>query len=902
MDNSGNGSGILIVDDDILIAESNKILLKREGYGIAGIACDGRTAIDSAIEKNPDLVLMDINLNSEIDGITAAEEIQKVADVPIIFLTAYSDPATIDRAKRVGPFGYLIKPFEKRELLVAIETTLYKHQFEKKLKEQELLFRTVANFAYEWEFWLLPNLQFKFCSPSCKRISGYENFEFMNNPKLLSDIIHPEDREKFEQHMTDYSVDKINETVTSFEFRIINKQGGIKYLRHTCTPIYDDKNNYLGRRVTNVDITDRILSEEKLKESEERYRLLMENSLDAILLTQPDGKIFSANPAACRMFRRTEEEICSIGRNGVLDTSDPRLQKSLEERVRTGKFKGELTMLRKNGEKFQGEITTSIYSDMNGHQKTSMIIRDITERKHAEMLLRESEEKFRRLFDDHSAIKLLIDPKTGNIVEANQAAANFYGWSKKEFKKMCIQQLGTVNSDKIFEQIQIINSLEQSHNEFPTKLKDGSIRFIEVFTSKTKIAGKSYLHSIVHDITDRKKAERELQRFFDLVPNMVCVTTSNGIFERLNKAWESTLGFTVDEMISKPFLEFIHPDDKNATYAEAQKHLAGQQIINFVNRYRTKSGEYKLLEWVASPSPDGKKLYAAARDITEKVEKDNELKRYRDHLEELVELRTQELNKVNADLNEQLRKEKELEMMLRKSLGKEKELNELKTRFISTASHEFRTPMTSVLTSAELIQHYGKKWDEEKVNKYIGRIKRSVDYVISLLNEVLIISRVESGSTTFEPDYIDLESFCREIVSELKPTLGSNQKFIFNYETVEKIFKLDSKLLKFILNNLLSNAIKYSSVNGEVKLSVTENENNLIFEVIDDGIGIPEEDQKNLFEPFFRGTNVIEIPGTGLGLSIVKQSVELHKGQIGLKSKLGKGTTFTVKFLKDLIK
>ena len=133
-------ANILLVDDDVLIAESNKFILRKAGYNIAGIATEGLQAVKLAKEKQPDLILMDVNLGSSMDGITAAEEIQKFADIPFIFLTAYSDPATIERAKKVGPFGYFIKPFDNRELLVSIETSLYKHSFDKKIKEQELLF------------------------------------------------------------------------------------------------------------------------------------------------------------------------------------------------------------------------------------------------------------------------------------------------------------------------------------------------------------------------------------------------------------------------------------------------------------------------------------------------------------------------------------------------------------------------------------------------------------------------------------------------------------------------------------------------------------------------------------------------------------------------------------------
>ena len=316
--------------------------------------------------------------------------------------------------------------------------------------------------------------------------------------------------------------------------------------------------------------------------------------------------------------------------------------------------------------------------------------------------------------------------------------------------------------------------------------------------------------------------------------------------------------------------------------------------------HRLKNGDIRNVEVYSSKIEiEGKDyLHSIIHDITEKVEMEKELNNYREHLEKLVENRTEEIDKLNEDLLEQLRREKELEASLKEALEKEKEINELKTRFISTASHEFKTPLTSVLSSAEMLKRYGRKWDEEKYEEHISRIKNSIEYVNKLLDEVLTISRVDSGKIEFCPEEINLHDFCLSIFNEVKPSLKENHEFIFNFHPQKQKYILDKKLINYIITNLLTNAIKYSPDGGKIELNVFEKEDFVFIEVKDSGIGIPEEDKKYLFERFHRCRNSEGIPGTGLGLSIVKESVELHKGTISVQSQLGRGTTFTVKLEK----
>lgn len=235
---------------------------------------------------------------------------------------------------------------------------------------------------------------------------------------------------------------------------------------------------------------------------------------------------------------------------------------------------------------------------------------------------------------------------------------------------------------------------------------------------------------------------------------------------------------------------------------------------------------------------------------------------------------------------------KQAEVDVRSALEKEKQLGELKSRFVTTASHEFRTPLTTILSSTELLEHYSHKWAEEKKRTHLQRIQTAVKYMTGLLNDVLLIGKAEAGKLDFQPTQLDLTQFCQNLVEEMQVSTGSHVIALATHDQCPNAC-MDEKLLRHILSNLLSNAIKYSPEAGTVYFDLICAEA-ATFRIRDQGIGIPETDQAQLFDSFHRASNVGTISGTGLGLAIVKQSVELHGGQIMVESEVGVGTTFTV--------
>lgn len=244
------------------------------------------------------------------------------------------------------------------------------------------------------------------------------------------------------------------------------------------------------------------------------------------------------------------------------------------------------------------------------------------------------------------------------------------------------------------------------------------------------------------------------------------------------------------------------------------------------------------------------------------------------------------------------------EAEIQKALDQEKELNQLKSRFVSMISHEFRTPLTTILASAEALEYYGHKWNNEKKLTYLKRIKTTIHHLTELLNQVLLIGQGEAQKIPFQPSLIDLETFCIGMIKEMKISLKEKQNLRFippensaiDPGNFPPLVYLDERLLRHILYNLISNAIKYSPQGGNIELSLKYNQNQVILILKDEGLGIPQEDQQHLFEAFHRAKNVGVIPGTGLGLTIVKKSVEIQGGIIQVQSKINSGTTITVIF------
>ncbi|HEY9638051.1 MAG TPA: ATP-binding protein [Coleofasciculaceae cyanobacterium] len=385
-----------------------------------------------------------------------------------------------------------------------------------------------------------------------------------------------------------------------------------------------------------------------------------------------------------------------------------------------------------------------------------------------------------------------------------------------------------------------------------------------------------------------RESEKKYRSVVENVKEVIFQTDATGSWTFLNPAWTNLTGFTVEESLGTNFLNYVHCDDQQRQQQLWQSLIRDQKgSCRYEMRYLTKAGECRWIEVHGHPTlvTDGAVtgISGMLRDITERVY-------------------AQALEKDKVRLETEIIERKRTEEIIRSALEKEKELGELQSRIIATISHEFRTPLTTVQSSSDLLKNYGKTWSDEKRYKHFHRIDDSVEHMTQLLNDVILIGQAEAGKLQFNPTPLELESLCREIVEEWQLSLDSKQDgqggriptVALSVQGNETQAKLDEKLLRQILTNLLSNASKFSPQTGIVRFDLICQEHQAIFRIQDEGIGIPLEDQPRLFESFYRASNVGTTQGTGLGLAIVKKCVDLHQGQITVESEVGVGTTFTL--------
>lgn len=415
-------------------------------------------------------------------------------------------------------------------------------------------------------------------------------------------------------------------------------------------------------------------------------------------------------------------------------------------------------------------------------------------------------------------------------------------------------------------------------------------------------------------ITENNLPRQYLELIINRSVDPIITINEKGIIEYVNPATVQLFQYTIDELIGQN-ISILMPSPDRERHDLYMKHYleTGEKKIIGIGREVTalsKSGRLIPVRLAVSEAWVGEKRFfiGTLHDLSEVKEAENKIRQLNKELESKVAERTEELAKVVnklLDSNQKLLKEiqerkmieealRNSEEELRQALEKEKELSELKSRFVTMASHEFRTPLTSILSSADLIEAYTKD-PEDKRLRHVGRIKSAVNNMINILNDFLSLSKLEENRVEKRLVITDLEEFVKELTDEIHGLLKDGQTLeCQNLFQSGKVY-IDRNILKNILYNLLSNAIKYSPEGKPILLRIAEDRSKLEIEVTDQGIGIPEEDQQFLFTRFFRAKNVVNIQGTGLGLNIVKRYLQLLDGEITFKSKPGQGTSFFLK-------
>ncbi|PWG79021.1 PAS domain-containing sensor histidine kinase [Pararcticibacter amylolyticus] len=378
----------------------------------------------------------------------------------------------------------------------------------------------------------------------------------------------------------------------------------------------------------------------------------------------------------------------------------------------------------------------------------------------------------------------------------------------------------------------------------------------------------------------------------------IITISTRGLIESINPSACRLFGYSPEEVIGRNISMLMpSPDrERHDGYIERYQQTGERRIIGIgreVSGLRKDGSRFPFRLAVSEVNYSDRMIYCGfINDLTREKEAEERIRNHAAQLEELVEERTLSLRKTVRALQEA---KEEVSI----SLEKEKELNQLKSRFVSMASHEFRTPLSSVQLSASLIEKYAAQEDSKNISKHVNKIKNAVGNLTAILNDFLSLEKLEAGRV--EPTFtrFDIVKLSEEITEEMQLITKQNQNIIYEHTGLTSTVSLDQNLLKNCIINLIANAIKYSGENTFIEFNTEITNDKYIITVKDNGIGIPSADQKHLFQAFFRAHNTGSIPGTGLGLNIVKRYAGLMNGKVDFESTINKGTKFTISFVKD---
>jgi len=403
-----------------------------------------------------------------------------------------------------------------------------------------------------------------------------------------------------------------------------------------------------------------------------------------------------------------------------------------------------------------------------------------------------------------------------------------------------------------------------------------------------------------------------LSLLFQAASEGIIVVNSSQIVIAANIAAEAMFGYQEGELLHQ-HLDRLIPKDYHHIHHKHVDQFIDQSEKRQMGHGRDlygvrKDGSLFPVEAGLNPFEINGSRYVMSLviDITVRKETQRQIRELNVELEQKIELRTRELSdsvdelkNLNLDLEEEIHRRKEAEEKIKDALQKEKELNELKTKFLSLVSHEFKTPLSGILTSATLAEKYTKEDQQNKRGKHLVTIRNKVHYLNNILNDFLSIERLDSGRGQYKYSKFGLKRLINEVIYNANITLKDGQEISYPRDIEDVELYMDEKILELILSNLLGNAIKYSPENTSIQFMVDFNHNFIVFKIKDQGRGIPEKDQKHIFERYFRAENALLDQGTGIGLNIAKTHLENLGGTISFTSEENTGTTFTIEVPMD---
>jgi PAS domain S-box-containing protein len=490
--------------------------------------------------------------------------------------------------------------------------------------------------------------------------------------------------------------------------------------------------------------------------------------------------------------------------------------------------------------------------------------------------------EWRQFIETANAPIFGIDNK-GLVNEWNQSSEKITGFKKQDvLGQNLVENYITENYQVAVKKVldNALKGKETANYEFPMFTKSGD-RIMVLLNSSTRrnVDGKIIgVIGVGQDISEmdtlRTASEaiaKELRQFIETANAPIFGIDSKGMVNEWNQTSEKITGFTKAEVLSQDLVAtYITSDYQTQVKEVLDNALKGQETANFEFPLFAKNGERVMVLLNSSSRRDANGKIVGMLGVGQDITILNE---YKKTLESKVEFRTRELQE---------------------SLAREKELGQLKTSFVSMASHEFRTPLTSIKATSDIILRYFDKFSRDDINERLNKIKREVGDMTIMLEDILIIGKSDAQKLDYNPERLDIVILIKDIITEYQLSESENRPLVYTISSPVIMVNADKKWIKHMVINLFSNATKYSDKDKPIEITMEQNQSSICFCVRDYGIGISKEDIKLLFEPFHRGENVRNISGTGLGLSVLQRAVELHKGEIEVESKIGKGSNFKI--------
>ena len=778
-----------------------------------------------------------------------------------------------------------------------------------------------------------------------------------------------------------------------------------------------------GMICTVDDITERKSAEEELKRREQKFRSLYENSIDAIFMTKDDGTVLSANAAACEMLQRTEEEICKKGRD-CFQIQDAALVEAIAERNQKGRWRGELNFVRKDGSVFPADVSSAVIKDCAfGHTNVS-IVRDISERRRMEQATMESERMFRLIFDQSPVGVALVALDSFRYVLVNSALCKFLGYTEDELK--ALTAVDVTHPDYLSDTIEQARRLahgEIDGIELEKKYlrKDGSSFWGSVSVRPVKDSEGHILHKliIVQDINERKLAEIRLreseERYRTAIEscNDGAMIIRNDKISFANRKLLTIFAYdSIDEIPDRSVLSLIADEDRELVTEMGVGRQRGANVPSVYElRGVRKQGNIIWVEVSVTAIKDNREKASLVflRDVTERKKTEEELAKYRGHLEVLVDERTSALvcvqdrlqfllsatpaviwscfasssfapftfvsDKVkditgyepaeftqdedfflshvhsddlkniydgfsevmqknhcalyfrflcvngsyiwvysecrlitgldgktdeiigfSLDVTESMRMTEELKEAKQAAEAADK----AKSQFLASMSHELRTPLNAIIGFSDVLleKFFGDL--NQKQEEYAQDIFGAGQHLLSLINDILDLSKIESGGTELEVSDVNIEDLLTHSLIMIKEKCmkhGINLNLNIPETLSGFTILADERKLKQIMFNLLSNAAKFTPDGGMITVDAQLRDQEIGVRVSDTGIGISPQQKDKIFDKFYQasGGKTDKSPGTGLGLAITKSLVEMHGGKILIESQgIGKGSCFTI--------